>query len=235
MSKQNSCLKWSVRIIAVLALVACTAGQAQATVSGTVWFSVANAGNATIANAPTSGTSSTFTSTAINYGSPPGNNTIGSFLNSPQPANTFGLPVTPAPTTTFLSNPGIAGDQLSFGGSLTTGTYVLLTGTVTVAAGTNNIQIIHDDGAQLALNGTIVIDSPSPTSARLDQATVAAGTYTFQLAYGEVNGLPADLSFYVNGAIVTGVVPEPSTMAIGAVGAIGFIAYGLRRRKARTA
>jgi hypothetical protein len=193
MSKQKSLTRWSVRIIAVLALLAAAGGQARASVTGTVWYSTSAAGNATIANAPTSGPSSGFTSTAINYGSPPGNNTIGSFLNSPQPANGFGLPVTPAPVTTGLSST-IAADQLSFGGTLTTGTYILLTGTVTVAAGTNNIQVIHDDGAQLALNGTIVINSPSPTSARLDQATVAAGTYTFQLAYGEVNGLPADLS-----------------------------------------
>jgi hypothetical protein len=46
-----------------------------------------------------------------------------------------------------------------------------------------------------------------------------------------------------NGAIVTGfagenggpVVPEPSTMAIAALGALGFIGYGLRRRKATIA
>jgi hypothetical protein len=217
------------RIIAVLAIFAAAAGQARADVSGTVWYDTSSAGNATIANMPTSGTSSTFTSTAINYGSPSGNNTIGSFLNSAPNDNP-----TPVPVTTFISNPGIAGDQLSFSNPY--GAYVLLTGTVTVAAGTNNIVIKHDDGVQLALSGLgNVITAAGPTSEETSTATVGAGTYTFTLSYGETAGLPAILEFFVNGNIVTGVVPEPSTMAIAGLGAIGFIGYGLRRRKARTA
>jgi len=41
--------------------------------------------------------------------------------------------------------------------------------------------------------------------------------------------------FSANLEQLAGVVPEPSTFAIAGIGALGFIAYGLRRRKARGA
>lgn len=225
MSKQKSLTRWSGRIIAVAALLAGAAGQARADVSGQVWYDSSSAGYATIGNAPTGPGSgySTFTSTAINYAN--GDNTIGSFLNSNG-------------TVTTGLNSTVAGDTLSFSNDLSTGTYILLTGKIYLTAGTDTFTVTHDDGAELNVAGLgTIISSPNPTSATTGSYTatgVTAGLYSFTLAYGEVNGLPAVLNFSVNGSTVTG-VPEPSTMMIAGLGAIGFIGYGVRRRKARTA
>jgi PEP-CTERM motif len=223
MSKQRSLTKWSGRIIAVLALLASAAGQAQADLTGIVYENTSSAGNATVANVPGSSTASAnFSVGAIDYQSPPSGTTVADFLNNPTFSN--------------LKN-GFDPNGNVTSGNTTFGTYVLITGTLTLSAGSHTFTIMHDDGTQLTLSGqsSPVISSPGPTTETTNSQTLtlAAGTYTFNLAYGEVNGLPADLIFKVDGNIVG--VPEPSTMAIAGLGAIGFTAYGLRRRKARTA
>jgi hypothetical protein len=53
-------------------------------------------------------------------------------------------------------------------------------------------------------------------------------------AQGPPNGAVA-LSLTETSTPPAGLVPEPSTLALAGLGTLGFVAYGLRRRKARTA
>jgi len=58
------------------------------------------------------------------------------------------------------------------------------------------------------------------------------GTYTLSQCI-TVSGVTSIGGFNVTGAsTVQAVVPEPSTMALSGLGALGLIGYGLRRRKA---
>jgi hypothetical protein len=220
MSELKNLSKWSVRIIAVLALLAATAGPAQAQISGTVYENTLAAQNAVVgADTSDSTGSAHFTTSSINYSEsgPPG--TVAAFLNNP----TF-----TGATGSFDPNAQVTGPVNG------TGTYIVLTGTLHLNAGANNFSITHDDGVQFQINGTNVISSPGPTPSEVSNGSytaASAGNYSFTLAYGEVNGLPAVLQT----TLPLAAVPEPSTMAIAGLGAIGFIAYGLRRRKARTA
>ena len=84
-------------------------------------------------------------------------------------------------------------------------------------------------------NGTLIgiKNDGAPTSATtstLDLGVLSAGTYTYLLAYGEVNGAPAVLNLQLNGTTVIG-TPEPATLTMAACGLLAFGGYKLRRRK----
>jgi hypothetical protein len=79
---------------------------------------------------------------------------------------------------------------------------------------------------------------PNPQASVLMSAPVTStGTYSFSQSV-TVTGLttvagPPNPAVNITGtSTVAGVVPEPSSMALAGLGALGFIGYGLRRRKA---
>jgi hypothetical protein len=94
-----------------------------------------------------------------------------------------------------------------------------------------------------AVPGTMVVTSgslslPNPQASVLMSAPVTStGTYSFSQSV-TVTGLttvagPPNPAVNITGtSTVAGVVPEPSSMALAGLGALGFIGYGLRRRKA---
>jgi len=200
------------------------AGAANAAVTVAIYHTDANAaaaaGNATIAQA--AGMTADATGIAvgpIDFTDAPGNDsnsfTVGDFLNNPA-----GLNATVAAYT--LNN-----------------TYFLFTGTLFLNAGDNAFVIPHDDGLQLNIDGIgLVVDQPGPTSpvdTPFNVIAPHAGTFTFQLAYGEVFGGPAVLGFEINDNPVGGGVPEPATWAMMLVGFGGLGAMIRRRRTLATA
>jgi hypothetical protein len=97
--------------------------------------------------------------------------------------------------------------------------------TTSTTGGTESVGVY--DATTLKLVGQIVTgNSPSivigPGATDLKYLVTETSSAT-----GTPNGLL--------GAVTITPVPEPSTMAIAGLGAIGFVAYGLRRRMARTA
>jgi hypothetical protein len=103
---------------------------------------------------------------------------------------------------------------ISFGSNTTSGT-----------GGTEAMSVF--DATTLTLVGTV-------TGSNTTTITIGPGATDLKYlmtesstASGTPNGLLASITITP--------VPEPSAMAIAGLGAIGFIAYGLRRRKARTA
>jgi hypothetical protein len=103
------------------------------------------------------------------------------------------------------------------------------TGTVTVTNG-EQFQAGHDDGLQLMIGSTLVINAPGPTGFTTTPATYTgpSGTFTFDLVYGECCGAPALLGISL--PLVTGPpsIPEPATLALSAA---GLLVLGVIRRK----
>jgi hypothetical protein len=184
---------------------------AQAAINVSIWTGQPAAGaNATVATAAGLGApTATTTVGAINFNSAVGGYTIGGFLNNP---------VLPAAVASASLND----------------TYMLFTGQITLAAGANLFSITHDDGLQLIIDGGVgtVVNQPGPTAPVATPFTAtapSAGTYNFQLAYGECCGPPADLIWFFNGAPV-GTVPEPASWAMML---LGFAGIGMAIRRSR--
>jgi hypothetical protein len=143
------------------------------------------------------------------------------------------------------------GTQGGFGGTvtLTNNTGSPLDG---VAPG-GNIMTIAVSGATLSdsggggsavVSGGVVTITPGPTlqhnpivppmsfGLSLSGVTAAPGTPTPHLGFGNFTASDTGTA---SATITTRPVPEPSTLALAGLGAMGLIGYGLRRRKARTA
>lgn len=110
------------------------------------------------------------------------------------------------------------------------------TGTVTLTNGTYSYE--HDDGMLLYLGSTLVINAPGPTAATSTAFTVCAsgcnataGTYSFELDYGEVAGPPAVLQG--NLPFTATATPEPSSFVLLGSSLLG--AAGMLRRRMKRA
>jgi hypothetical protein len=147
----------------------------------------------------------------IDFQSPPAAYTVASFLNNPTFSNVV---------NGFNAN-GVANNL-----------ELVITGSLFLNAGNNNLVVGHDDGAVLNIAGFgNVVNAPGPTSFSTSPFTVnaaTAGLYNFTLEYTECCGAPADLEFTVNNAPITS-TPEPSSFALFGTGL--FAAAGIVRRR----
>jgi hypothetical protein len=128
----------------------------------------------------------------------------------PSPNNPACTGVFAGDTLCFNSN--AADNGYTLGGFLATGGATILTGTpAALAADLNNtvfeftgtvtvtngqpFQAGHDDGLQLKIGNTLVINAPGPTSFSTTAVTYngPSGTFPFDLVYGECCGAPAAL------------------------------------------
>ncbi len=212
--------------LAVAAVLFGNAAQARAGfITGELWVNqTAAAQDATLAQAATLGTpDATFNSGAFNYNpSDSGSNyTLNSFLNSPTYTDT---------SSAFTTDGG--------GNANLDNIYFYFTGTISLNAGPNMFVVGHDDGLQLNIDGIgLVVDQPFATALDETPFTVtapSAGNYNFELSYGECCGPPASLVWQVNGGTVTS-TPEPTSLALLAIGGVSGLVIARRRRKAQAA
>jgi hypothetical protein len=120
------------------------------------------------------------------------------------------------------------------GGHALNNTVFLFTGSTFLNAGNNSFVVPHDDGLQLNFDGIgLVVNAPGPTGevdTPFNVNVATAGMYNFEMSYGECCGGPAVIRFDINGAPVTGGVPEPATWGLMLVGFGGLGAMMRRRR-----
>jgi hypothetical protein len=178
---------------------------------------------ASVGDIPAKSPDITFTETGpLNFDITSGADTIGHFLTSGG--------------ATIVSGASHSGDLLSTGGTKgkATGTLIEIMGQVSLVNG-QSYDFTHDDGVQLKIGNTMVINDADPTFPANTPFTWtgSTGTFKFALVYGECCGLPAELE--TNLPLTSG-VPEPSTwaMMLAGFGGLGFAAFR-RSRKASIA
>jgi hypothetical protein len=209
-------------LLASAGLASVTAVQG-ALVTGSIWENVNTVAptidlNGTLANAATliGGRAADVTfnvNSPITFSSIVGGYTIGGFLGSGGAIITGGADATPAGNT--LNN-----------------TFFYFTGQVTVQNG-QSFNVTHDDGLQLQIGNTLVVDVPGPTAPITTPYTWtgASGTYNFELAYAENSGAPGVLDIQLPLAAV----PEPGTVAAGAMLLLPLGLSAVRRFRNRAA
>jgi len=162
----------------------------------------------------------------ITVNQPPGNN-----INQ---ATNISMPTTFTVTTVSPSDQ--SGLALGNTFTVTPGTWNLvspvttITKSWTVAAGTftetlNNLTINRSVSNSLTLNYSGTLTGPGG----VNQAAF------FEVSFTQSGGPGNAISATVTETSTIPGVPEPSTMALAALGALGFVGYGLRRRKAKGA
>jgi hypothetical protein len=108
-----------------------------------------------------------------------------------------------------------------------------ITGVTNVSVANESYTVTHDDGSSLYIDGIKVFSKGSPTSAESSSGTTTApvGIQSFELVYGEVNGLPAILDATLPQPAVVATTPLPATLPLlaGGLGFIGFL--GRKKRK----
>lgn len=142
----------------------------------------------------------TFTSSGVNYNPTDSGAvyTLSIFLNNPtfnNQSSNFSTPAAGYGPNASLNN-----------------TYFYFTGSIVLNAGANSFLVGDDDGVQLNIDGIgLVVDRPGKNPLQETYFTVtapSAGTYQFELSYGEAFGPPAALVWEINqetaGSTVTG-------------------------------
>jgi hypothetical protein len=198
------------------------------TVSVSIWEvpafqSVPVPGSAVYGTAPTySGTLSN-AGTVFNLNSTNGSSDyqISNFLTSGGDTISAGL----QGITTELNTP--IGCHQS-GPACVTDSLFLFTGTLHLTSSLL-VNIFHDDGFILTLNGSTFFTAPDATSPENNSFTIPSGDYNVGLYYAEVDGAPAVLTTNLPLSNTPLPTPEPSSIALLGTGLLA--AAGVVRRR----
>lgn len=200
-----------IALLMVAGMAATTA--VQASISGLIWEGTDGYGSLTEAHSwltsNPNGDVSFTVNTPINFDSRGASDstyyTIGSFLGTGGAA--------------IVTGNSHADDSLN-------NTLFYMTGQVTMENG-KTYSVAHDDGLQLLVGSTMLVDAAGPTSptVTLYTWTGASGTYSFELAYGEGWGPPGVLKIDLP---LETVVPEPTTVLAGLLLVLPFGASAVR-------
>lgn len=211
-SKQNTTPMKTIRsrflLLAIGMLALATAAHANF-ITGDLYEGVS--ADATPANIPAGAPDVTFSvNSPLNFNSTVGGDTVGGFLASGG--------------ATILTGASHAGDNLN-------NTLITFQGLVSVVHG-QTFTVTHDDGLTLIIGGSTVINAPGPTSPAITTETYngPTGNEPFLLVYGETHGPPAVLQVDLPLEIA---VPEPTTIAAGAMVLLPFGASSLRYLRKR--
>jgi hypothetical protein len=220
-------LKFAVPCMA--ALLAAAPSLRADTVSVSIWEvpafqSVPVPGSPVYTTAPTfTGTVSNTSGTVFNMNSTngPTDYQISNFLTSGGDTISAGL----QGITTQLNTPN--GCHQS-GPACVTDSLFLFTGTLALTSPLV-VNIMHDDGFILTLNGSTFFTAPDATSPENNTFTIPAGDYNVGLYYAEVDGAPAVLTSNIPLSNTLLPTPEPSSIALLGTGLLA--AAGVVRRR----
>ena len=95
----------------------------------------------------------------------------------------------------------------------------------------SSVDVLHDDGFVLILkqNGITkyLFDKSTPVSPTLDELSLIAGFYDFEVRYGATNSFPEILT--ISGMSTSAPVPEPGTMMLLGFGLLSIAVYSKRK------
>lgn len=182
--------------IAVVAMAAMSVCVGNAQIVGMLWQNQQTAAENAVLGYGQSGNSlylgppdATFTSSGFNYNPADSSAvyTLSSFLNNPtfnNQSSNFSTPAAGYGPNASLKN-----------------TYFYFTGSIVLNAGANSFLVGDDDGLQLNIDGIgLVVDRPGKFQETFFTVTApAAGTYHFELSYGEAFEPPGQLVWEING------------------------------------
>lgn len=101
------------------------------------------------------------------------------------------------------------------------------------ATGTYTFTLNSDDGSQLFIDGSLVVDDGNPHSPTIvsNSVALAAGSHHFEVQFFECCGGPSGVDLTLPAGV--NFVPEPASLSLFGIGGLGMLGYARWRRSRR--